>query len=381
MNLRERLSHYWNKIQGNLFPELEENLGTLTSMHQKIVTALEVLRIEEYVLSKSFFEVGRREKSRESIARSFVAKAVLGLSQTRDLLERLNVDPILRKICGSETRKEIPSESTFSRAFQSFAKNKLGERVHKSLIEETQKDNLVGHISRDSTAIKAREKAEKKSSVKLSKKKRGRRKKGEKESHEEPALKRMDKQMDMSVAEMLSELPTNCDVGIKRNSEGFQNKWKGYKLHIDVADGHIPISCILTSASVHDSQVAIPLAKMTATRVTNLYDLMDAAYDAKQIREMSLRLGHIPLIDRNTRRDTKTRDELASEAKRQKLIHMPTPEAIRYNARSASERVNSRMKDEFGADKIYVKGHAKIMCHLMFGILALTVDQLMKFVS
>ena len=29
--------------------------------------------------------------------------------------------------------------------------------------------------------------------------------------------------------------------------------WIGYKLHIDVADGQIPISCILTSASLHDS--------------------------------------------------------------------------------------------------------------------------------
>lgn len=32
----------------------------------------------------------------------------------------------------------------------------------------------------------------------------------------------------------------------------------------------------LTAASVHDSQVAIPLATMTASRVTSLYDLMDS---------------------------------------------------------------------------------------------------------
>ena len=33
----------------------------------------------------------------------------------------------------------------------------------------------------------------------------------------------------------------------------------------------------------HDSQVATPLAEMTARRVTNLYDLMDSAYDAAAI--------------------------------------------------------------------------------------------------
>ena len=49
------------------------------------------------------------------------------------------------------------------------------------------------------------------------------------------------------------------------------------------ADGGIPLSCMLTSASLHDSQVAIPLATMTAQRMTNLYDLMDSAYDAPEI--------------------------------------------------------------------------------------------------
>ena len=49
---------------------------------------------------------------------------------------------------------------------------------------------------------------------------------------------------------------------------------------LDAADGAIPVSCLLTSASLHDSQVAIPLATLTAERVRNLYDLMDSAYDA-----------------------------------------------------------------------------------------------------
>jgi hypothetical protein len=37
---------------------------------------------------------------------------------------------------------------------------------------------------------------------------------------------------------------------------------------------------VLTSASVHDSQVAIPLMTTTSARVFYLYDLMDSAYDA-----------------------------------------------------------------------------------------------------
>jgi hypothetical protein len=58
---------------------------------------------------------------------------------------------------------------------------------------------------------------------------------------------------------------------------------------------------VLTAASVHDSQVAIPLATMTAAKVTNLYDLMDSAYDDAAIKQHSRSLNHVPIIDINPR--------------------------------------------------------------------------------
>lgn len=42
------------------------------------------------------------------------------------------------------------------------------------------------------------------------------------------------------------------------------------------------------------------------------------------------------------------------------------------------ERVNARLKDHFGARTIYYRGADKIMAQLMFGVLALTVDQWLK---
>ena len=50
----------------------------------------------------------------------------------------------------------------------------------------------------------------------------------------------------------------------------------------------------------------------------------------------------------------------------------------RYNERSTVERVYGRLKDEFGGRQVRVRGYAKVLCHLMFGILALTVSQLMR---
>lgn len=113
--------------------------------------------------------------------------------------------------------------------------------------------------------------------------------------------KRLELQPGRPLADNLADLPIGCDVGCKRNSKGHQASWIGCKLHLDTVDGDFPVSAILTSASVHDSQVAIPLAQLTAQRVTSLYDLMDSAYDAPQIHVFSGRLGHVPIIDHNPR--------------------------------------------------------------------------------
>ena len=108
---------------------------------------------------------------------------------------------------------------------------------------------------------------------------------------------------------MLADLPRHCAVGTKRNAKGHTTSWIGYKLHIDTADGDIAVSCLLTSASLHDSQAAIPLATITAQRVTSLYDLMDSAYDAPEIRAHSHALGHVPISDVNPRRGGKAAHE------------------------------------------------------------------------
>ena len=207
--------------------------------------------------------------------------------------------------------------------------------------------------------------------------KRGRPKKGE-EPVKDPT--RLERQKTMTLEEMLADLPRQCDVGTKKNSKGYKETWIGYKFHCDSAGRQIPVSCLLTSASTHDSQVALPLATLTSQRVINLYDLMDSAYDAPIIRDYSRALGHMPIIDINTRRNTQLKAELKAEEQRLELLHWEKPEDLRYNERTTAERVNARLKDEFGGRMIRVRGYAKVMAHLMFGILALAADQLMRLV-
>ena len=158
MSLKAILSIYWLRIQGELLPWLDDAMdGPLTAHHRQFVSVLGLARIETFLPSWHGL-VGRPPAERAALARSFIAKAVFNLPTTRLLIDMLSADKTLRRLCGWQRTGEVPSASTFSRAFAAFADSALPSRLHDALIEETHADRLVGHISRDSTAIAAREK-------------------------------------------------------------------------------------------------------------------------------------------------------------------------------------------------------------------------------
>jgi len=376
LTLRQQLTQFGQVLQSNLFPLLEEELGELWEPAKRLVATLEMIPLARFIPASRGW-IGRPSKDRLAIASAFVAKMVYGFSQTRQVLEALRQDAQLRRICGWESARQVPHESTFSRAFEEFARMELPQFAPETLVRETQKDRLIGHIARDSTAIEAREQfpesAPKPAAAQPSARvprKRGP-KPGRRGAHKRwkggkplPVNTRLQRQRSMSLPEMLADLPRGCDLGGKKNSHGNTQYWRGYKLHWDVADGQIPISAVLTSASVHDSQVAIPLATMSTQRVIYCYELMDAAYDAAHILDDSRSKGHIPIVD----------PAAHGENPRQ----LDWAQTQRYQERTMIERVNARLKDEFGARNVRVRGAAKVMAHLMFGVLALTVDQLLR---
>ena len=262
------LSQIWYRMQKDLFPHLSKEMFPLSEREKKLVLVLELVRVEEYVIRR-WWSRGRPEKERSLLARAYVAKMVYNLSTTEELIERINKDANLRGICGWERCEKLPSESTFSRAFREFSASKLPYRVHEELLKKYESERLVGHISRDSTDIVARERVvdkAKDAAEPKPKRKRGRPKRGN-EKQKEPS--RLERQTKMSLFEILDELPKGCDFGFKKKN-GRNYYWRGYKLHVDWADGEISISSLLTSASMHDSQAAIPLAMLSSQRVVNL---------------------------------------------------------------------------------------------------------------
>ncbi len=204
MSLRARLSSYWCTIQECLFPSLEQDLGPLGERYQSFITVLEFVRVERH-LSCGRTLRGRPRQDRAALARAFIAKAVFGIDTTRALRERLGNDQALRRLCGWENRGALPSEATFSRAFAGFAEGALPSRLYQALIEDTMAEQLVGHVSRDATAIEGREKATPKPKQPAKpKRKRGRPRKGE-ERPKEPS--RLERQQTMTLPEILDDLP------------------------------------------------------------------------------------------------------------------------------------------------------------------------------
>jgi hypothetical protein len=356
----------FSALQGELIALVEQDYTGLTPKLEQIIRAFEFTQIELAVYRDRGYAqrrgVGQPEADRCALACAFLAKAVLDLKTTRALMDRLQADGKLRRLCGFDLRYALPSEATFSRAFDEFASSSLLQRVHARMIKDILGNQLIGHVSRDATAIEAREAIAKKDKAEVApvvpvaqaKQRRGRPSKGEVRPPVEPSA--LQRQSTQTLAQMIAELDTACATGTKTNAQGYKISWKGYKLHLDTACCGVPISAVLTGANVHDSRVALPLTRISAQRVDACYELMDAAYCSTVIREEIQAAGRIPLIDHNPRKGVK----------REFAPH----EAERYKTRSSAERCNARLKDEFGARHVQVRGHAKVMCHLMLGVVA-----------
>lgn len=333
----------------------------LTAEHRGFLALLCV--IEEHLpdLGTIYSRIGRPRFDDLPFIRAYLAKHCYQIDKNNLLRERLLSDSSLRQICGF---KKVPSEATFSRRLEQFAKKNLPISTLSKLVQDYHDGQLVRVVARDSTTIKGREKAKnKKTEVKVKKQRRGRPRKGEIRAPKEP--KRVERQLRQSAGKSLSELDTACSWTCKQNSQGKPQYTKGYKIHWDVTDRGIPISAFVTGANVHDSQVAIPLEKMTERRITHLYTMADSAYDFPEHRCYILAKGRIPIIDPNNRRSQQTRA-------------LGKLEQAQYKARTVVERANSHLKDHLLPAALYVKGHCKVSFVLLMGVLCLAAIKIIQ---
>lgn len=376
--LRVKLSDSLRTVQRYLLPNLQEELGEMGTKQKEFVQLCDLISLDQnefHILTANTF--GRPCSSRISLFKAFLMKAVMDLPTTKVLHQTLCSSPIWRRLCGWEGVKQVPSEATFSRACREFAESNLVDKVHQTLIIEhfKNKEQIIGNNSIDGTAISAREsskvpkKIKTENAPKKEPKKRGAKTLEEKRNTPPPEPKLLEIQGQRTLEENLQDLPKLCDWGSKRNSKGNKISWCGYKLHLSTTDAGVITSAVLTSASLHDSQVAIPLMQLNQQRCfCSFYDVMDAAYDCDEIKAVSKSLGHVPIIDINPR-NSKNPPQMEPDRK------------LHYNVRSVVERSNSELKDNYGAKHVRVKGYRKIFSHLMFGVLAVSAKHLLLMLS
>lgn len=378
--LMDKIADFWSRVQGSLFPALDEAGIEMTPKLYRLVALLDLLQIELFVPRRSPYQVGAKPSDRRCLARAFVAKAFYNATDSKAFQDRLLHDKDLRKVCGWACREDVPSESTFSRAFAWFADLGLLDEAQAAHVQAWLGDTIMRDVSTDSTAIEAREtpvtRAKPQGDEALADtptKKKTRKKTTKREklkaSYQPAEPTRLERQLTQVPEIALLELPTACDVGCKTNSQGNKDYWIGYKFHVRVADGKLPLVAVTTAASVHDSQVAIPLMRMSDRLVTSLYELMDRGYDAKWIRRAAELAGHVPIIDYIKRRGQERARALEPDR------------AEHYNGRTTAEQFNARLKDEFGGSHVRVRGQRKVHAHLMCGVLVIFADQLLRLVT
>ena len=379
----------WNHIQASLFPWLREEVDPLTEALGQLVTTLDVIGLEAFVPEPPR-GAGRPPEDRRALARAFVAKAVLGIPTTKALIERLAVDKPLRHILGWERRSQVPSEATFSRAFAEFAQGDLPDKMHAALIERSLGGRIVGVIARDATEIEAREKP----AVKEANDKKD---DPPPPDGAQPPRKRGRPRKDEATAEARADAPGAANLAerqpnARRTAHSLrcrlQEEQQRLQRDLDRIQAAYrrrlrPDPRLLRADLGLRSRQSGRHSLDDHDRRAGLLSLRSDGRRLRRRRHSRQERGARPSTDHRSQlsRRHETKAEWAKEVERMKFINIPDPDDVIYDFRTMVERVNARLKDEFGARFLRVRGAIKVKCHLMFGIVALTADQILRVAS
>lgn len=207
-----------------------------------------------------------------------------------------NHRPYSKVDCGFGVSDEIPSKASYSRMITLISESNSLEIVQERTIFLAMSEGFVSDetVAIDATHVEARDRAPvKKENMEKEPKKRGRKKKDEREqwllgkAEEESNLPLYDKtiaaQLDVPLSELRSSVPILPEWGVKKNSDGKNVFWFGFKCHLAVGTrSQYIVQSFFSSGSLNDGKAAIPLLKGIQDRLPSLkitYATMDAGYD------------------------------------------------------------------------------------------------------
>lgn len=293
-----------------------------------ILNALDITPLLKVVSKKALFGAPT-QLNYSAMIYSLIIRIIERIPTIKDLRKRLKNSLEFRLDCGFTLSDSVPSEASYSRMIQKIKDSSALTDAQNDLVYQAFQERFIDaeSVAIDATHIEARDrKPDKKKDdvvVEQSPKKRGRKPKAEREKwlKEQQVLeenrplfeKKIEDQLPYSFAELAQQIPKNPEWGIKKNSEGKNVFWYGFKGHllVDCKSQYI-LSSLLSSGNINDGKMAIPLLKALCEIHPYLnpsFILADAGYDYYPIYQQAEVMGARALIDYNVRNESLPEDK------------------------------------------------------------------------
>lgn len=291
-----------------------------THRYDAIISAINLDKIYHAVKKQSRFGAPEELNHAAMIISVFI-RYVERIPTIKDLVKRLNEDISFKLNCGFLVSDAIPSEASYSRLVTKLVESDVLEIVQEAVVKQAILEGFIidETIAIDGTHFEARDQAPAKEEKAVpALKKRGRKPKEERaawlqaEAEREAALplyeKKIEAQLDTSLAELRSKIPLEPKWGIKKNSEGRNVFWYGYKGHLAVgAQSQYILQSLFSSGNLNDGKAAIPLLKGIHEKL-ELHWLshftMDAGYDFEPIYKQVYKMKKQSVIAYNKRNES-----------------------------------------------------------------------------
>jgi transposase len=279
--------------QGSLFSIQELYDLEPPQRFEAIFSSINIDRIL-FSLSKKTIYGAPTELNYAAMVYALVARVVERIPTVKDLRKRLKNDLVFRFECGFLFSDQLPSEASFSCLVQKLSQTTLLEEMQNQILLQAIQEGFVEDdaVAIDATHFEARDRAKaQEKKPKPEPKKRGRKSKADKEAYEKQKQeeegqqslyeKSIADQLDVPVETLRSEIPTEPAWGIKKNSEGKNVFWYGFKGHLAVGtQSQYILQSAMSSGNLNDGKAAIPLLKgLEKLPLSICYGIFDAGYD------------------------------------------------------------------------------------------------------
>lgn len=290
-----------------------------TQKYDAIISGIDLDKIYHIVTKKS--RLGAPEElNYAAMIISIFLRYIERIPMIKDLIKRLRNDIAFKLNCGFLVSDTIPSESSYSRLITKLEESNILEMELENVVLQAIEEGFITDdtVAIDATHFEARDQApQKEEKPKPEPKKRGRKSKEErdewlkeqakKEANLSLYEKKIEVQLDTPLDELRAEIPSDPKWGVKRNSEGKNVFWFGYKGHLAVGtSSQYILQAVFSSGNLNDGKMAIPLLKgihKNLSLSSLCYQTMDAGYDYEPIYEQVHRMGHRSIIAYNKRNE------------------------------------------------------------------------------